>query len=478
MTARQRLARPLGGGGRHLRRRTAVGVGAVTTLVVFVFGIASWLLFAHSLRATVDDDLRSVANTISARQPDDVLVAAGENERVGEFDQLPTGGDRPPVPYIEVLAPDGTQVVGALPVTDAAVAAATGDGGQVLETLDVDGRYIRMLTVPADPDPDPDPDSDVGGGAVRVGIDMTNIVEGLRQARAGTVLAGLTAGLLAAAIAWLMAGRLIAPVTAVAAAADHLRRHQDLPDRLEGEGDDELGQLVRSFNALLDDLRESRESQRRLVADASHELRTPLTSLRVKTEFIQSSPELRTEERQRLLDGAVADLASLSELVSELVELAAEGATPERARLVDLADLVEGVVEQFRATSGRTVTVSTAPGMVETRPRQATRALNNLLVNAHKYSPSGEPISVTQDGPRIAVRDHGPGIPVDERDRVFDRFHRGAAHQSIDGSGLGLAIVESVATANDGATWVEDPPDAGPGVVVGFSVGPSPTGAD
>ena len=468
MNVLQRVARTFGsGGGRHLRRRTALAVGAVTTVAVFVFGIAVWLVVAHSLRSAVDDDLARVISALEAERPDDFLVAAEENERAGEFDRLPTGSDRPPVPYIEVLAPDGTQLIGTLPITDAAKAVATGETGDASEMLEVDGRHIRTLTAAAGPD--------AGVGALRVGIDVTNIAEGLRQARAGTLLAGLAAGLLSAAIAWLIAGRLITPVTAVAAAADHLRRHQDLPDRLEGEGDDELGQLVRSFNALLDDLRDSRDSQRRLVADASHELRTPLTSLRVKTEFIQSSPELPAEERQRLLDGAVADLASLGELVSELVELASEGATPERARLVDLADLVETTVEQFRVTSGRAVAVSTSPGMIETRPRQATRALTNLLVNADKYSPNDKPISVVQVGPRISVRDHGPGIPTDERGRVFDRFHRGATHQSIEGNGLGLAIVESVATNNGGSTWVEDPADTGPGIVVGFSVGPSPS---
>ncbi len=456
-----------GANSRNLRRRAAISVGAVTSLVVLVFGVASWMLVASSLRSATDNDLRSVVSAIQATEGDfGADRFRPDGERLDDFNELPDDGDRPPVPFVGFMDDAGEPVFGQLPTTEQAIEVATGQRDEVFEDVESDGRLIRTLTTRVD--------NDAATGALRVGVDVTNIVDGLRRARTGTALAGLVAGLTAAAIAWLLAGRLIAPVTAVAAAADHLRRHQDLPDRLAGEGDDELGQLVRSFNALLDDLRGSRDQQRRLVADASHELRTPLTSLRVKTEFIQSSPELPTEERQRLLDGAVADLAALGELVSELVELAAEGATPERALLVDLGELVETAVEQFRVTSGRTVDVSTTVGMVETRPRQATRALTNLLVNADKYSPQDQPIFVTQDGPRIAVRDRGPGIPTVERDRIFDRFYRGRSHQSIEGSGLGLAIVESMATTNGGTTWVADTPDGEPGVVVGFSVGPSP----
>ncbi|MEM8924284.1 MAG: HAMP domain-containing sensor histidine kinase [Actinomycetota bacterium] len=456
-------------GGRSLRRRIALAVGLLTSLSVIVFGVTSWLLVANSLASAVDDDLRQVVGAIqrvgSVPSPADFTDGTDPRADDGvDFDELFPDGDRPSLPYFEVFRSDGTLLFGELPVTDTSQAVSRGEQDEAFETVRLDDdRTVRLLTVAVDDVPQI--------GAVRIGLDTTNITDGLRQARFATAVAAVIAGLLAALLAWLSAGRLIAPVTAVADAAEHLRRDDDLPERLEGEGDDELGRLISSFNALLDDLRRSRKQQRRLVADASHELRTQLTSLRVKTEFIQTSPSLPADERQRLLDGAVTDIGALTELVNELVALASDGANPERSRLVDLAEVVEASVEQFRLTSGRTVELHTSPGMVETQPRQVARAVTNLLGNANKYAPEG-PIVVTQNGPRIEVRDHGPGIDVDDRDRVFDRFYRGRAHQSIEGSGRGLAIVESVAKSNGGRSWVTDPGDGGPGVVVGFSAGP------
>lgn len=470
--------------GWGLRRRIAVSVGLFTSLVVLIFGATSWFLVGRSLESATDADLRATLEAfrmIGAERfngQDGSLDGDGDgpfsDNPFGQQDEsggpgrgfasLSTEGGRPPIPYVQVLNSDGSGRFDELPISEAAMAVALGDAAESIETIELDGRTIRVLTVEL---------ATEDGGALRVGTDITNTVDGLQRAKVATRVAVFLAGLSTAAMAWLLSRHLIAPVTAVADAADLVRRDHQLPERLDGEGSDELGRLVTSFNAMLDDVRHSRQQQKRLVVDASHELRTPLASLRVKIEFVQSVPDLDSGERQRLLDGAVADLGSLSDLVTELIELAADGANQERPRLVSLADLVAAEVERFRVTSGRTVRLTTAPGMVETRPRQTTRALSNLLVNADKYSPTDRPIIVDQDGPRIEVRDHGAGIPADEHDRIFDRFYRGPTHQSIEGSGLGLAIVQSVATANGGRAWVSEPDDGGSGTVVGFSVGPT-----
>lgn len=455
---------------RNLRRRIAVWVGLFTAAVVLVFGATAWFLVGRSLQTAADSDLRATAEAVIAIGPSRITNSR-EILEDGDGPALSPENGRPAVPYIQTLDRNGVVLLGDLPVSDEAAAVARGEAEESIESIEVDGRIIRMLTVRLDwAAAAVGAEADVG--ALRVGSDITNTVDGLGRARVATRIAGVVAGFGAAALAWLLSRHLIAPVSAVADAADRVRRNDELPERLDGEGTDELGRLITSFNQMLDDVRHSRNQQRRLVADASHELRTPLASLRIKVEFIQSEPDLAVDERQRLLDGAVADLESLGDLVSELVELAAEGATPERPKLVELADVVEAEVKRFRATSGRTVELSTTTGVVETRPKQVVRALTNLLVNADRYSPADQPITVTQVGPRIEVRDRGPGIPPEERDRVFDRFYRGRAHQSTEGSGLGLSIVESVARANGGRVWIGDPDRDHRGAVVGFSAGP------
>lgn len=458
----------------NLRRRVAITVGVIPAVLVLVFGAASLFLTARSLQEATDGELLQTANVFNS------FVERGRGDGAHrpsfddfEFDDIDFDGlePRPSFPFLQALGSDGSMLAdGGLVVTEAARAAATGDGTEPLfETIEVEGRSIRVLTLPTS--------AEGPIGAIQTGKDVSDIAEGLRRSRTATLLAGILAGLASAAIAWALSKRLVAPVRAIADAADRLRSDAYLPDRIDGEGVDDLGRLVTSFNQMLDELRHSRRQQQRLVADASHELRTPLTSLRVKTEFLQSQPDLPTEERQRLLDGAAAELASLSSLVTELVGLAADGApSDEEPRLVDLAAIVSAEAERFRTSTGRQVSVSTTPGMVETRPQQVVRALSNLLINADKYTPTGQPIEVHQRGNRLEVRDHGPGIAEADRYRVFDRFYRGAGHQSIDGSGLGLAIVDSVATVNGGTTWIKTPDD-GPGVIVGLSVGPSAAGS-
>lgn len=466
---------------QNLRSRIAMAVGLFTTVAVLVFGTAVWFLVGSSLRSAVDDDLRFTVELFNSfdfgelnneeRARAEEAITAGSSGRFGIGSESTLGGEgRPPVPYFQRLGRSGDVLGGSeprgdLPVSAEAKAVARGEQAEHIETIDYEDRRVRLLTVGLD--------RAEGGGALQIGTDITNTTDGLRRARAGTVLAGLFSGLGAAAMAWLFSRRLVAPVRAVAEAADLLRAQQELPERLQGEGPDELGHLISSFNDLLDDVQESRTKQHRLVADASHELRTPLTSLRLKIEFIQSQPELDDQERQRLVNGAVADLSSLGDLVSELVELASDGATTERPVLIELGELVRGEASRFAATSGREINVSTSPGMIETRPKQIIRALTNLLVNADKYSPADQPITIDQNGPTIRVRDHGPGIPIEDRERVFDRFYRGKSHQSVEGSGLGLAIVEAMAKANGGQSWVTDPEDGGDGSVVAFTAGPS-----
>lgn len=260
------------------------------------------------------------------------------------------------------------------------------------------------------------------------------------------------------------------PIVEVTEAARELAVRQDLPSRIEVDRTDEVGELADSFNQMLAALELSRDQQRRLVADASHELRTPLTSLRLKIELLDSTPDLAAEQRQGLLGGAAAELERLTHLVTELVDLATDPTmADEPVAVVPLAEVIDGVVEEVRRTSGRTIQVVADDSTASIRNRMVRRAVSNLVDNARKYSPDDAEITVRLDRGRIEVRDRGEGIPADDLDLVFDRFYRSPTARTRPGNGIGLAIVQRVAEVHGGEVWARNNDD-GPGATVGFSV--------
>jgi two-component system sensor histidine kinase MprB len=209
------------------------------------------------------------------------------------------------------------------------------------------------------------------------------------------------------------------------------------------------------FNAMLAALEESVGRQRRLVADASHELRTPLTSTRTNIDLLREG-RLPPEEAKHALDEASIELAALTTLVSDLVELARGEERKLRVEDVQLDDLVAGAVERARSRAPEaTFVTSLSPTVVRADPVLLERAVLNLLDNAVKYSPVGAPIEVTVREGEVVVADHGPGVAEEDEARIFDRFYRSAAARSKPGAGLGLAIVREAARAHGGDATVE-----------------------
>jgi two-component system, OmpR family, sensor histidine kinase MprB len=156
------------------------------------------------------------------------------------------------------------------------------------------------------------------------------------------------------------------------------------------------------------------------------------------------------------MDEASVELAALTKLVADLVELARGVERQLRIEEVQLDDLVAGIVErtQTRSPQVRFVT-ALSPTVVRADPVLLERAVSNLLDNAVKYSPEGAPVEVTVRGGEVIVADHGPGIAPEDLPRVFDRFYRAAAARSKPGSGLGLAIVREAAEAHGGTASAE-----------------------
>ncbi|WP_225725533.1 MULTISPECIES: HAMP domain-containing sensor histidine kinase [unclassified Nocardia] len=273
-------------------------------------------------------------------------------------------------------------------------------------------------------------------------------------------------GVVLAAAAGTAVGRTgLRPVARLTAATERIARTDDLTP-IPVSGDDELARLTESFNTMLRTLAESRERQRRLVADAGHELRTPLTSLRTNMELLIASsrpgaPPIPEEDMAGLRTDVMAQIEELSTLVGDLVDLAREDAPEAIYERVDFGEVVERALERARRRrTGIEFVADLRPWFVFGQEAGLERAALNVLDNAAKWSPAGASVVVAmrECAPGLlefTVDDGGPGIPPAERELVFERFYRTTASRSMPGSGLGLAIVKQVITRHGGTIAID-----------------------
>ncbi|MGO9490503.1 MAG: ATP-binding protein [Solirubrobacteraceae bacterium] len=338
-----------------------------------------------------------------------------------------------------------------LPVTATTRAVASGAHPAYYSNVTVRGTPVRMLTEQA------------GKGAVwQAALPRTDLASTLSHLQLVLALVCLGGIALAAAFGLLVSRAALAPVRRLTGTAEEVARTQDLGHRIEDGGEDELGRLARSFNTMLAALQDARLAQRQLVSDASHELRTPLTSVRANLDALADG-RLAPGERAQVVAAVQAQLAELTVLVGDLVDLSkgeVEDVEVEDVRL-DLA--VVGAVERARlhAPACR-FSLDLAPCLVRAAPARLDRAIANLLDNACRWNPpAGPPIEVRVCEGELEVRDHGPGIATEDLSRVFDRFYRAAGARALPGSGLGLAIVRQVADMHGGSVQAANDPNGG-----------------
>lgn len=240
----------------------------------------------------------------------------------------------------------------------------------------------------------------------------------------------------------------------------------------------ELHQLVGAINDLMARLGHALSQQRHFLADAAHELRTPMTALRLQAQLVERAqePAQRATAVAELREG----IERTQHLVERLLQLSriAPEATPQRQDAVDLSALVRDCVSRFSARAEAAgidlgATSQAAP-VVQGDMQQLGMLLDNLVDNALRQVPRGGRIDVAAvrsgDTPCLSVTDNGPGIPLGERQRVFDRFYRGAGATGY-GSGLGLAIVRAVAERHGARIALDDAPGGGLRVNVVFPAG-------
>jgi two-component system sensor histidine kinase MprB len=457
-------------GPHSLRWRLAAILAVLVAVAIGLGALVSYLGTRSELYGQVDQFLVSRARDVTSGERSFPGFGGEGDDGAPAFGPPggPGGGiNRPPVEAdatIQLLDDEGEPEYSStgeivLPVDDADRQVAAGEDSQIRDVT-VDGVESRMITAPLQ-----------GGGAVQVARDVTEEQEVLSTLASRMLVVTALGAFVAGLIGFVVAQRLTSPLRRLAAAAERVADTQELaPEPIEVHRRDEVGRLATAFNTMLAALDTSRRQQQRLVQDASHELRTPLTSLRTSIEVLDRARDLDSADARRLLDRATFELAELSELVTELVELATDTATDEQAEELELDRLVADVVEQARRRTGRTIELSSEPTSVFGRPTGLARAVRNLVGNATKFAPSDLPVEVHVGDGRVDVLDHGPGIPDEDRERIFDRFYRSTATRTQPGSGLGLAIVDQVVKAHGGEVWAKARPDGQPGAAVGFQI--------
>ena len=441
------------------RRRITIVSAAAVAIAVVLSGILTYVLTSAELHKQIDTQL-----TQRARE------ARPFERLLGEAPSRPPGlGRLSPSPqqvrgYQQMVNANGhvtARSVGrvTLPVDARTQALAAHGGKPFFSDATVDGVHLRVLALPFG-----------SGRAVQLALPLTELDSLLSRLRLILALLVIGGVALAALLGRLVAGAAVQPLKRLTEATEHVALTQDLSGRIEPSGGDELGRLAASFNSMLDALERSMSAldasvhaQRQLVADASHELRTPVTSLRTNIEILQhQGQDMDPQESSRLLSDVVEQIEELTLLMNDLIDLA-KGEEPRSGAEEVRLDLLTGeVLERARRRAPETpLLAELEPTIVTGVPARLERAVGNLIDNAVKYSPPGEPVEVRLTAGELSVRDHGPGIAPEDLPHVFDRFYRGAEARKRPGSGLGLAIVRQVAVQQGGTVAAERPPDGG-----------------
>ncbi|HTA98111.1 MAG TPA: HAMP domain-containing sensor histidine kinase [Solirubrobacteraceae bacterium] len=470
-----------------LRARIAAVAGLAVALTVLVAAISLYVAVRSDLRSEVDKSLRQRAtafmphgssNGVSGPQspespsPQEGLPAPrgggppppGEDGNGGfpsSIEPAPLGG---PSGYVQFVAPDGTVHVPAgqgssttIPLNATDKAIARSGKGQALSDRSVKGVQLRVLT-----------QGNGARGAVLVARPLTEVNNELSRLLAILAIVGVVGIALAAALGALVARAALAPIARFTRRTETLAGGLDLSQRLPDSGRDELARLATSFNATLDALERSVESQRNLVADASHELRTPIASLRANIQVLADAERLPPEDQASLRADIVGELDELTRLVGDVVELA-RGAEPKgELHDVSLDEIVRGAVQRAQRRSDTTFQVNLEPTLVRGEAERIDRAVSNLLDNARKWSPAEAPVEVDLHDGLLSIRDHGPGFEQADLPHVFERFYRADRARKLPGSGLGLAIVRQAAEAHGGHVTAANAPGGGARVQIDF----------
>ena len=438
-----------------IRARLTLWYVAVLALVLVTFGAGALLFQGRFSRAQFDEDLATLATTVSSTlraelaESHDLARAASETREAFNI----------PNRTIAILDADGEPV------------AAHWRGFRRANTPPLAGRRLTTATVLQDAMPwriRMQRESSADGPFTILVAASENPLLREQHLLAKTLLVSSPLALVFAAIVcWWAASRALRPVTDMGHQAERITV-RSLDTRLSGDDvDDEVGRLRRAFNRLLDRVAAGVSAQRQFMADASHELRTPVCAARTAAEVTLAQPHRDEEEYREALEIVASQTRRLARMVDDMLVLARADAGGYRLRLHDC--FVDELLAECGAAAhvlahanGSSLETTLQPDVLSRVDEALIRQLAlNLLENAVKHTPAGGRISLSLrviDGcAEIAVADSGPGIPASSRERIFERFVRlDTARGASGGAGLGLPIARWIAEAHHGTLTVDE----------------------
>lgn len=429
-----------------VRARSTAAAVVVVALALGGSAVALVVVLQHSVLTTADRIATARSEEITAQLEEglgpEIAVAGGSGDSA--VVQVLSGGrvvaaseDVQGEPRLSTLAPDRGEM-----------------SRETLDSLPVGGDDDRYVIVATGLRGVPGVDTvlvaqSVGSGADTVSLATAMLVVGVP----------LLVGIVGFAT-YVLVGRALRPVeeirrrTALITSADLTARVPVPP------ADDEVARLAQTMNAMLDRLDEAQKAQRRFVSDASHELRSPLATLRAEIDV--AARHLGATDWTSTTEVLAAEAARLERLVDNLLTLAKLDERGDRPRRddVDLDDLADAEVRRLQLHAGLAVTARIAPVRVVGDPGELGQVVRNLADNAAHHARSEVDLRVHRSNgcAVLEITDDGPGVPAEERARVFDRFVRldDSRARSSGGSGLGLSIVRELVEAHGGEVHLDD----------------------
>ena len=421
-----------------MRLRISAAATLVVAVALVIGAVILSLVQRDTLTDNIDDTLRVRANDLAALIRDDSLprvLSIRDSEEA----------------LVQVIGPEGDLIaasinVGGEPLLTQGFVPNSPREIRTFEGLPIEDEPFRVIAQRLD--------TDGGGYLIYVAESLDPVEESIGALNRAMLVAVPLLVLLVGGLTWLVVGRALAPVEAIRAQVASIGG-AELDRRVpEPAVEDEIGRLARTMNAMLERLQAAQERQQRFVADASHELRSPLTAIRAQVEVDLARPESAQplETEQAVLDEALR----LERLVEDLLLLArSDVGSPLQTEPLDLDDIVFREIEREREGTDIAIDSSGVSGAQLDGDRdQLGRAVRNLLENAVRYASERVVVTLAENGREIvlSVTDDGPGIPTQERDRVFERFTRldEARARGDGGSGLGLAITREIVERHGG----------------------------